>query len=178
MLKYFTFCFPLVLVLLATDASYSQSFSQNKYWVSGGAGKSHLPSGMVALGYEFADRPTLFVARYSLNTEVFSPSQPNINVSELGLLYGLRAGKFRFSTGLSSVWGTKRGKYLYSDPDPLIYGSFYYEPIKYRTVGIPAEIRFITSAKHAGLGVTGFANWNAKQSFAGLNVSVYVGRMK
>lgn len=178
MLKYLTLCFTLILVFLMVDVAYSQGFSQDRYWFNGGLGKSHLPSGMLAFGYELDSRPTLLVARYVLNTEVFSPDQPNVKVSELGLLYGLRVGKFRFSTGLSGVWGTNRGKYLYSDPDPLIYGSTYYEPIKYTTVGVPAEIRFITSLKRVGLGVTGFGNWNAKHSFTGLNLSLYVGRMK
>jgi hypothetical protein len=133
---------------------------------------------MAALGYEFSTRPTLLIVRYSVNAEILEAVEPGLKVSELGLLYGLRVGKFRFSTGLSSVWGNDRGKYLYTDPDPLWGSGKHYEFVKYRTVGIPAEIRFITSSKCAGVGVTGFGNWNARRSFAGLNVSLYFGRMK
>ncbi|MCY7352721.1 MAG: hypothetical protein LH606_19025 [Cytophagaceae bacterium] len=174
MFKYLVFCCTWMIVLLIANSAYSQ----NQYWLSGGLGKSQFPSGMVALGYEFSNRPTLLIARYSANGQVFSADQPGIKVNELGLLYGLKVGNFRFSTGLSGVWGTNRGKYLYSDPDPLMYGSTYYEPIKYATVGVPAEIRFISSRRRIGLGVTGFGNWNAKRSFAGLNLSLYVGQMK
>ena len=178
MFIYKSSCYAWVLIFLMANVAYSQDFSTDNYWLSGGIGKSELPSGMVALGYEFSSKPTLLIARHIVNTEIFSANQPSIKVSELGLLYGLKIGKFRLSTGLSSIWGTNRGKYLYTDPDPLIYGSTYYEYIKYRTVGVPAEIRFITSLKHVGFGVTGFGNWNAKRSFVGLNISLYVGRMK
>lgn len=179
MFRNFAFCWVLALIFLTTTTAHSQTLSQGNYWFSGGIGKSQFPSGMIALGYEFKDKPTLLLARYSLNTEIFSANQPDIRVSELGVLYGLNVGKFRFSSGLSGVWGTNRGKYLYTDPDPLIYGSTYHEPIKYTTVGIPAEIRFITSLKHVvGFGVTGFGNWNAKRSFVGLNLSLYVGKLR
>ncbi|WP_158600338.1 hypothetical protein [Fibrisoma montanum] len=178
MFKFLIFGCAWALVLLITNVACSQDASHDKYWFSAGAGKSQFPSGMLAVGYEFKNNPTHLVARYTINTQIFSDIQPNIRVSEIGLLYGIGMGKFRFSTGLSGVWGTNRGKYLYSDPDPLIYGSTYYEPVKYTTIGLPAEIRFITSSKDVGIGVTGFGNWNAKRSFVGLNLSVYVGRMK
>ncbi|MFD2572100.1 hypothetical protein ACFSUS_15755 [Spirosoma soli] len=178
MLKYFTSCCVAVLVLLTASVAYSQKFYQNNYWLGVGLGKSQFPSGMMALGYEFTNKPTLLVARYVANGQVFSDIRPGISVNELGLLYGVKAGKFRFSTGLSGVWGVNRGKYLYSDPDPLIYGTTVYESIKYTTVGVPAEIRFITSTKDVGIGLTGFGNLNARRSFVGLNLSLYVGQMK
>ncbi|WP_077924195.1 hypothetical protein [Spirosoma sp. 209] len=169
----------LIVFLLLANAGYSQQFYDNRYWLGLGAGRtSQFPSGMMALGYEFAHKPTQLVARYVLNSEVLSDAQPAIRVNEIGMLYGVRAGKFRFSTGLSGVWGTNRGKFLQSDPDPLLYGSAYYERLTYTTVGIPAEIRFITSTKDVGVGVTAFGNLNAKRSFVGLNLSLYVGQMK
>ncbi len=178
MLRYLYFCCTSTLTLLTANVACSQKLPQDTYWLSGGVGKSHLPSAMAALGYEFSNKPTLLIARYSVNAEIMQAVEPGLKVSELGILYGLRVGKFRFSTGLSSVWGNDRGKYLYTDPDPLWGSGKYYEFVKYRTVGIPAEIRFITSSKYAGVGVTGFGNWSAKRSFAGLNVSLYLGRMK
>jgi hypothetical protein len=167
----------LLFLSPGTARAQEKSYKGN-YWFGLGLGKSQFPSGMMALGYEFTNRPTLIVARYVANGELFSDRQPGISVNELGLLYGIRTGKFRFSTGLSGVWGTYRGQLLSTDPDPLIYGTQYYERIDYKTVGIPAEIRFLTSTKDVGVGLTGFGNLNGKRSFVGLNLSVYLGKMK
>jgi hypothetical protein len=160
------------------NGAYCQNIFDHKYWLGLGIGKSQFPSGMMALGYEFINKPTLVTARYTFNGEIFSDNVPGIMVSEFGLLYGLKSGKFRFSTGLSGVWGINRGKYFGSYPDPLIYGTQIYEKIRYATIGLPAEIRFITSTNDVGIGVTGFGNLNAKRSFVGLNLSVYIGKMK
>ncbi|MFD2569184.1 hypothetical protein ACFSUS_00980 [Spirosoma soli] len=178
MSKCLTFVSAWALVLLVANGAYCQDVFNHKYWLGLGIGKSQFPSGMVALGYEFNNSPTLVTARYTFNGEVLPDNVPAIAIHEFGLLYGLKTGKFRFSTGVSGVWGTNRGKYLSSDPDPLINGSNIYEPIKYATIGLPAEIRFITSTKDLGIGVTGFGNLNAKRSFIGLNLSLYVGKMK
>lgn len=166
------------LFLLIASASYSQTAQRDHYWLSGGIGKSHLPSGMIALGYEPKNKIAFLVGRYSVNAEMLQAVEPGLKVSEMGLLYGLRTGKFRFAAGLSHVWGNFRGKYLFTEPDPLWGSGERYEFVKYNTIGVPAEIRFITSFKNVGIGVTGFGNLNAKRSFAGLNLSVYIGRMK
>jgi len=133
---------------------------------------------MLAAGYEPGGKLAVLTARYTVNGEIFEPAQPGLKVSEIGLLYGIRAGSFRFSTGLSRIWGNNRGQYLFTDPDPLWGSGKNYEFVKYSTLGIPAEIRFITSLKYVGIGITGFGNLNAKRSFAGLNLSVYLGRLK
>ncbi len=177
MLKRFAITCTFLSALTAHNAAYAQDTSKGNAWLSGGIGKSYLPSGMLAAGYEFANKPTLLIARYILNTELLSNRQPGLRLSEASLLYGLRTGKFRFSTGLSGLWGVDRGQLIRVDPDPLIYGSHYYEPVNYATVGIPAEIRFITSTKTLGIGVTAFGNLNATRSFAGLNLSFYAGKM-
>ncbi|WP_461139154.1 hypothetical protein [Spirosoma pomorum] len=178
MKKYDLFLWVALLGFLGTNTTHAQSFYKNNYWLGVGLGKSQFPSGMMALGYEFANKPTQLIARYVVNGEIFSDRQPGTSVNELGLLYGLRVNKFRFSAGLSGVWGTNRGMFLFADPDPLIYGSQVYERIRYKTIGVPAEIRFITSTKDVGIGVTGFGNMNGKRSFIGLNLSLYVGKMK
>ncbi|RYE19821.1 MAG: hypothetical protein EOP45_12025 [Sphingobacteriaceae bacterium] len=178
MTKHFALCGAIALLCLTTTIGYSQKADRNNYWFGVGLGKSQFPSGMIALGYEFVNKPTLVTARYTFNGQILSNNVPGIMVSEFGLLYGLKSGKFRFSTGLSGVWGINRGKYLSSDPDPLINGTQIYEKIKYTTIGLPAEIRFITSTKDVGIGVTGFGNLNGKRSFVGLNLSFYIGQMK
>lgn len=178
MIKFFTFNCAITLICLTVSIGYAQKSNLDNYWLGVGLGKSQFPSGMIALGYEFNNKPTLVTARYTFNGEILSENLPGIKVSELGLLYGLRTGKFRFSAGLSGVWGTDRGKYLRSDPDPLINGSQIYEKTRYVTIGLPAEIRFITSIKRLKIGVTGFGNLNAKRSFTALNLSFYVGRVR
>lgn len=165
------------VLLLVSPFTFAQTFYHGKYWVSAGLGAAPMPSGMLALGYEFVNRPTLAILRYTDSRQLLSNDLPGVKVKEIGLLYGIKTGKFRFSTGLSGVWGINRGKYLSSDPDPLTYGSNYYEPVRYVTVGVPGEIRFITSTEDIGIGLTAFGNLNAERSFAGLNISLYIGRM-
>lgn len=167
----------LLVFVLVSNLSVAQNSLKGSYWVSAGLGAAPIPSAMIAVGYEFADRPTLAVLRYVDNRQLLSDNLPGIKVKEIGLLYGIKTGKFRFSTGLSGVWGVNRGKYLSSDPDPLTYGSNYYEPVRYMTVGVPGEIRFMTSNKDIGIGITAFGNLNAQRSFAGLNLSFYIGQM-
>ncbi|UHG89596.1 hypothetical protein [Spirosoma oryzicola] len=178
MRKSFTFCRATMLICLTASISYSQKSDSTNYWLGVGLGVSQFPSGMMALGYEFADKPTLLIARYTDNRELFSDNRPGIMAQEMALLYGIKAGKFRFSTGVSTVWGVNRGKYLSTIGDPILYGSNYYEPARYLTVGLPGDIRFITSTKDFGIGLTAFGNLNARRSFVGLNLSLYVGQMK
>jgi len=167
----------LCFLSFINSQTFGQAAAQDSYWLSGGLGKSHLPSLMIAMGYEPKSSPTVLIARYSVNAEFMQAVEPGLKVSELGLLYGLRTGTFRFAAGLSRVWGNDRGKYLYTDPDPLWGSGQHYEFVKYGTMGIPAEIRYYTALKYIGIGVTGFGNLNPRRSFAGINVSVYLGRL-
>jgi hypothetical protein len=151
---------------------------QHNYWLSLGLGKAEFPSAMVALGFEPKHKSAIITARYSVSGEIAQPVEPGIKINELGVLYGIKLGKFRFSTGLSTVWGNERGVYLYTDPDPLWGTGANYQYLGYTTIGIPGEIRFITSAKHVGIGITGFGNLNERRSFIGVNLALYVGKMK
>lgn len=174
-----THTFPALFLLLAISlTSRAQSTENTKFWLSGGLGKARFISGMVAAGYEPKNRNSIIISRYTVDAELIPALNPGLKTSELGLLYGLKSGKFRFSAGLSTVWGRFRGNYLYTDPDPLIGSGEYYEVRNYRTIGVPAEIRYITSLKYLNIGVTAFGNLSDKNSFAGLNISLYGGRMK
>lgn len=178
MAKLFFLCCFFLLFILRSESSFAQENHKHNYWLSVGLGKTQFPSAMIAFGYESRNKPILITARHTFNGEILSDNLPGIKVSDFGLLYGIRTGKFSFSTGLSGVWGTDRGKFIKSDPDPLINGSNIYEPVKYATVGLPGEIRFITSKNGVGVGITAFGNLNSKRSFAGINLSLYVGQMK
>jgi hypothetical protein len=178
MTKSFASFWALALLFLTTTVGYSQKANQNNYWFGVGLGKSQFPSGMIAFGYEFTNKPTLLIARYTDNRELFSDNAPSIMAQEIALLYGVKTGKFRFSTGVSNIWGRNRGKYLSAIGEVFLYGEHWYESVRYSTVGLPAEVRFITSTKDVGIGLTAFGNLNAKRSFVGLNLSLYVGKMK
>ncbi|WP_345266156.1 hypothetical protein [Nibrella viscosa] len=91
----------LFVSLLSVSGLYGQTVSPSRFWLSGGIGKTHLPSAMLAAGYEFSQIPTVLTARYSVSGELVPMVEPAIKVSEVGLLYGLRVGKFRLSAGLS-----------------------------------------------------------------------------
>lgn len=181
-LKSFQFlsCFTILSLIwsLDTRAQNGSSIQQANYWLSIGGGKTEFPSVMLAVGVEPENKLRVLTARYSLSGELYPAVQPTVKVHELGVLYGVRLGKFRLSTGLSALWGNNRGAYLYTDPDPLFGGGATYEYLKYTTIGIPAEIRFITSTKHVGIGITGYGNLNEQRPFLGLNLSIYVGKMK
>ncbi len=178
MKKLFFLGWAIIFIGLASTIGYAQQSEQQKYWLSIGLGKTQFPSGMIAVGYEFANKPTVLTARYTDNRELFPDYSPSIMNQEVALLYGLKAGKFRFSTGISNVWGHNRGQYLFTDPKPFLNAAEVHESIRYSTVGLPAEIRFISSLKSVGIGLTAFGNLNAKRSFVGLNLSLYVGKMK
>lgn len=159
---------------------YAQQKPKEYFWASAGIGTGTLGNLTLALGYEFKNKPTLLTARYAYNLEIYTNEnvRPLHKVNDLGLLYGYKVGKFRFSTGLSGVWGVTRGKYLFEDTDPLIYGNQVYESVPYTTIGIPAEVRFIWSTRDLGIGLTAYGNLNAKRPYAGLNLSFYFGEMK
>ncbi|MBC3789274.1 hypothetical protein [Spirosoma utsteinense] len=172
---------PLISVLVFLGSpfvSQGQSIDDSKFWLSAGLGKTKFIHGMIAAGYKPKDKSSIIISRYSVTGELVSFVEPGLKTSEFGLLYGLKRGKFTFASGLSTVWGRYRGKYMYTDIDPLFGTGQHYETVNYKTVGVPAEIRYITSTKYAGIGITAFGNLNNKNSFAGLNVSLYVGRLK
>ena len=148
------------------------------FWISGGLGKADFPSGMFAMGYEPAGRRNVIAGRFCVSAEFFQSVEPNLFTHEVAMLYGYRAGHFRLSAGLAMVSGNVRGKYLYTDPDPLWGSGLTYESIGFKTIGIPAEVRYMATLKHIGIGLTAFGNLNDKRSFAGLNVSLYFGKLK
>lgn len=171
--------YPILLMLMIFPfIGKGQSADDSEFWLSVGLGKSRFIHGMVAAGYEPKNKSSIIISRYSVTGELISFAQPALKTSEFGLLYGLKKGNFSLASGLSAVWGRFRGKYMYTEPTPLMGSGYHYETINYTTVGIPVEIRYITSTKHAGIGITAFGNLNNKNSFAGLNISIYVGRLK
>ncbi|GAB3269793.1 hypothetical protein GCM10027347_40040 [Larkinella harenae] len=168
----------LLLSPFITSKGLAQQTDNAAYWISPGLGWASFPSGMIALGYEPASNNKVIISRFSVSGEMMQNVEPGIKVKELGLLYGVKAGHFRFAAGLSAVWGNNRGQYISTDPDPLIGTGRRYDYLGYTTVGLPGEIRYLTALKNVGVGITAFGNLNTKRSIAGLNVSFYVGKLR
>ena len=163
--------------LFFTYFSYGQTAEKPTFWLGAGLGKTQYISGMVAAGFEPRNTNRVLTARYSVAGELLPDYAPGIKMSEVSLLYGVRLWDLRLSAGLGTVWGVERGRYLASDPDPLVGTGQFYERKTYSTVGIPAEVRYITSLTNwFNVGVTAFGNLNGKRSFAGVNFSLYVGQ--
>ncbi|KAB7732427.1 hypothetical protein F5984_00230 [Rudanella paleaurantiibacter] len=166
------FVYPIQHIVLA------QQTIPTRFWVSPGLGKATYASGMLAVGFEPQNSQSALVGRYVVDAEFIPAVEPGIKTQELGLLYGRRVRKFLFAAGLSYIKGNFRGQYLYTDPDPLMGTGRVHEYVGYKTIGIPAEIRYMASLKQIGIGLTAFGNLNDKRSFGGLNLSLYFGKMK
>ncbi len=180
MTKRLLFLSALLAFFSLTKTVSAQEKTPEKYWLSVGAGSGKLANATIAFAYELRNKPTLITARYAYNMEIFTDQDvtPLNTVNDAGLLYGYKAGKFRFSAGLSYVFGTSRGKFLQQIEDPLMYGELLHERKSYKTVGIPAEIRFLTSTRDLGIGLTAYGNLNRERSHVGLNISFYLGNFR
>ncbi|OZI06867.1 hypothetical protein BWI93_17895 [Siphonobacter sp. BAB-5385] len=189
MIKFTFYVLLLFFVTAFSGKTYAQDPSRVRpsrdgFWLSlaggGAVGQTKLANLTGAVAYEFKNKPTLLTLRCSYNLGIFEKESvtPLIDVADVGLLYGYKVGKFRFSAGVGAVWGTDRGAYKYYLSDPLTYGNNVYESLDYTTIGLPTEIRFITGGKDLGIGLTAFGNVNAKRSFFGLNLAFYLGELK
>ena len=167
-----------LLTNLGFFSCHAQNNQPTRFWLSPGIGRANFPCVMVAAAVEPANTQSAIIGRFSVNGELIPPSEPGIKTGEWGVLYGRRVKNFLFSAGLSYVYGNYRGRYLYTDPDPFLTSGKVYEFVGYKTIGIPAEVRYMATLKHIGIGLTAFGNLNDKRSFAGLNVSLYFGKLK
>ncbi len=177
-----TLLFYLILsVSLFCTAFVSQAQTENNqhlFWVSPTLGKAGFPTAQVAVGYEPNTSRSVFTGRYTVSAELFHDVEPGIKTQELGLLYGVKMGRFSAAAGVATVWGNHRGAYLRTEPDPLMGSGREYEFVGYRTWGVPGEIRYRIETKYVGIGLTAFGNLNQKRSFGGLGVSLYFGKLK
>lgn len=160
----------------STIRSQAQQIPPTRFWLSPGVGKTSHWAVLNAAGFEPRNSQSVFIARYSVNGEIAPRYEPGIKTGEVGLLYGRRLKNWRFSGGLAYIYGNFRGNYLYTQPSPLMGTGDVYEYIGYKTVGIPAEIRYIAAFKYVGIGLTVFGNMNDKRSFLGLSLSMYAGK--
>lgn len=155
--------------------------SQDHFWFGIGAGYSSpinsLPTIMAHATYGIHNH--LLTLRYIRNAEfaVFQDN-PQEKVNDFGFMYGrkLLNKEYMFisvSGGVSYLTGTVRGR--------LISNSWFhsdYESVKVSTIGFPLESQLaFTPFKHFGISVHGFGNLNPDNSYAGIGLSLLVGRL-
>lgn len=105
--------------------------------------------------------------------ELFEPGQPNDEVWELGLLYGLRPfndnANISFHAGISYTGGSYKGDRL---------DSGYYEVLTFGTVGLPLEIQFNAKLlEYVGFSIILFADINPDKSYGGVNFAILLGQL-
>lgn len=121
--------------------------------------------------------PHLFSARLSMAAEVFGDA-----VSDFGVLYGRAVeaenGFASIAAGIAGVNGS------YDEDGPQILCGFLGEceldpPEKFTTIGLPLDVQLMwRPIGYVGIGLSGYANLNAKASFAGVSLSLQIGRLR
>lgn len=99
--------------------------------------------------------------------------EPNDEVWELGLLYGLRPfndnANISFHAGISYTGGSYKGDRL---------DSGYYEVLTFGTVGLPLEIQFNAKLlEYVGFSIILFADINPDKSYGGVNFAILLGQL-
>lgn len=145
-----------------------QSQNNAQYWLNFGPGIGTLGNGSIALiaGITYQSGKNLFKVRASRVTDVFEDG-----FYDFGLLYGRAAStgafQFSFAAGLALVKGSRSTE-----------GFGHSEPIS-PAIGIPIELHFNWEPLTIiGLGITGFANVNSTQSFAGITINLLIGKLR
>lgn len=143
-----------------------QSTKTNRLWVNFGFGPGTMDiAGVVSVSYQFSGS-NLLSLRSAVNGELFGDE-----IWDIGLLYGLATSAHEYHASFSvgvGVIGGSRSEGLFS-PNEQITPQF----------GIPIEGQlFWRPFRVFGLGLTGFANINFEQSFAGLAFNVQFGRLR
>ncbi len=143
-----------------------QSADISRFWLNIGPGIGTVGSfaGVAGISYQFG--ANLLTVRGSTTGDLLGE-----HYSDIGLLYGRVFSNDSFHTsfaaGLARVSG-QRSEELFGSSDDI-------SP----TLGLPLELQtYWKAASFFGIGVTGFANINENQSFAGLALSVQLGKLR
>jgi hypothetical protein len=101
---------------------------------------------------------------------------PGQYAKELSIMIGsfarVRAVRISICTGLSYVYGLKRGAWLGSPG----YESYDHEKLVFQTFGFPFEAQLTILDRNFGLGLCAFANLNNQCTFAGLMLCMQFGK--
>lgn len=145
-----------------------KSSSEAQFWLYFGPGIGTLGDGAIALigGITYKWGHNLFTFHVTGVSELFGDEFHGI-----GLLYGRATStqSFQFSAaaGLALVNGTR---------SEGLYGSSESVPT---TIGIPVELQAVWEpVNFLGLGIVAFANLNPAQSFAGIMLTLQIGKLR
>jgi hypothetical protein len=161
--------------MLAGPSGIKAQRKPDLWWINAGLGygiwESSTDGISLGAGFSMSKESHLFSIRYVFIEELnlFGPL-PAETIWDIGLLYGKfkqsSLGIASISGGLGLLGGVKRGKYLRGSN--WLFGPAHYESLKFTTIGFPLEGQiFWTPFDHFGIGINGFCNLNAKNSFAG-----------
>jgi hypothetical protein len=177
--KYFgLICLVVLIFCRGGSILYAQSAAghakNNCYWVNFGFGGSRVHGGLgdsdggisVGITMSLLKGMNLFSVRgvdsEEFKLDLWGDSGPPASVWDIGALYGLAA---KASFGMASISG---GVGIVGLSDNEGKSSY--------CVGIPLESQlFWTPFSFLGLGLSGFANLNAKKSFAGVLLCLQIG---
>jgi hypothetical protein len=142
---------------------------------AGGEGVAALAS----LGFRQGHR--LITVRYARTEElnILGPS-PEESRSDVSVMIGrIENGRHGFvsgSAGLGLVSQLKRGERLSGSEYGLFGGR--YESVHATTVGMAVSGKAVLAGRYAGIGLEAFGNINPKASFAGLALTLHLGRLR
>lgn len=143
-----------------------QLTNSSQFWLNIGPaiGTSGSLSGIASVSYQFGTH--LLSLRGSVTGEVFGD-----HFSDISLLYGRATTHpsyhVSFAAGIARVTG-QRNEGLFGPKEKLS-----------ATIGFPSEMQiYWKPASFFGLGITGFTNINREQSFAGMALSLQLGKLR
>jgi hypothetical protein len=165
-------CALLVLFLDGLHAQSSQTDTTPAWWLSAGLGGCTLGdlAGSAAMSLRF-DRVII-----SMRTTANSAGLFDDEYYDLGLLVGYAAqmgrGHWSIAVGIASVTGTYgHGLNLFSSNESR-------EKVPAH-IGLPLEVQlFPYVSRFWGVGLYGYADVNAEQSFAGITLSLRLGKLR
>jgi len=163
------------IVLAALPAAHAGEVG----FASGGVGFGSQSLGAVA-SLNFSRGRLVYVLRASTTSEfnLFGPS-PDHSDTDYAAMIGKWSGGPRsylsVATGLSVVHSVRRGAMIEA---PYWFSGGSYEKLDRVTVGLPVDFKASFNVGPVGLGVNMFANLNPKGSFAGLAVTMQLGKLR
>jgi len=133
-----------------------------------------------ALSLNFSRGDLVFVLRMSTTEEfdIFGPS-PALSDTDYAVLAGKRFGRGRrldsLAAGVALVRSVRRGVLV---ERPGWFGGGRYEKLDSLTVGLPIDVKTTLNFKVVGVGLNMFGNLNPKGSFAGLALTLQLGKLR
>jgi hypothetical protein len=170
----------LAVLAVASQARAEGPERRSGGYLSGGLGVGgEGVAGLLSLGIREGNH--LFTVRGAQTQEfdIFGP-RPSRERSDVSVLYGRLApsddGFVSLSAGPGVVHRVDRGERLAGTGGFL--SSSRHERLSDTTVGLALSAKAQYSARHVGLGLEVFGNVNAKASFAGLALTLDVGKLR